>query len=102
MSEKKDRFQITELMLVKADWSRTFIGSIRREIDGEQSVVRGAVKVDEGVIYSMAGDQDELCRNMDTICMMKLDYGLHQSAGIFIGVCGSKYFLNWIDGIDYL
>ena len=94
MSEKMDRFQITELILVKADWNRTYIGSIKRESDGGQSVVRGAVKVDEGRIYSMAGNQDELGKNMDAICIMKLDYGLHESAGVFTEICDTKYFLN--------
>jgi len=94
MSEKKDRFQITELILVKADWNRTYIGSIQREIDGGQPVLRGAVKVDEWVIYSIAGDQDELCRYMDAICVMKLDYGLHKSVGVTSEICNTKYFLN--------
>ena len=94
MSEKKDRLQITELVLVKADWDRTYIGTIQRESDGGQSVVRGAVKVDEGMIYSMASDQDGLCRNMDAICVMKLDYGLHESIGVFTEICDTNYFLN--------
>ena len=82
-------------MLVKADWNRTYIGTIKREVDDTgQPIVRGAVKVEEGRIYSTAADQDELCRNMDAICVMKLDYGLHQSEGVFTEICDTNYFLN--------
>ena len=96
MSKKKDdRFQLTELFLVMADWDRTFTGTIKREKDEDgRPIVRGAVMVNEGHIYSMAGVLEKLGEYMDAICVMKLDFGLHQNAGVFIEICDTKYFLN--------
>lgn len=83
--KKKDEFEITELFLIKAgknDWNRTFIGSIKRETTEEgEPVVRMSVVVKEGRIVGMAGNQDELGANLDDVCLMKLDYGLHSKDG---------------------
>ena len=91
MSEK-GRYTISELILVMADIRRTFTGTIRR--DRDSPTVRGSVKVNEGMIYSMAEDEDELGKNLDEMCVLKLDYDLHSNEGIYIGICGSNFYLN--------
>lgn len=83
--KKNEEFEITELFMIKAgkkDWNRTFIGTIKRETseDGEP-VVRMNVIVNEGMIVGMARNQDELGANLDDVCLMKLDYGLHSVDG---------------------
>lgn len=64
--------------MVKADWSRTFWGTIRRETDaGGNEIVMGSAVVNEGKIWSKADSQEELMKNMDDICKLKLDYGIN-------------------------
>ncbi len=96
MSEKNDdQFELTELFLVKADWDRTFTGTIKRERDEDgQPIVRGAVKVNGGMIYGMAENEKKLRKYLNQICIMKLDMGLHYNAGVFIEIVRTKYFLN--------
>jgi hypothetical protein len=84
MEKKKSSTNIiiTELFLVKADWTRTFMGEIRRETDDYgNEIVLGVVTVFEGKIWSKASSQDELMKSMDNICMLKLNNNLHSRAG---------------------
>jgi hypothetical protein len=95
--EKKrlPEIQITELFLVKADWTRTFIGTIRREVDGDENpVIIGEVIVHEGKIWSKASCQEELMKAMDDICSLKLDNELHSQPGVAILILENKVFLN--------
>jgi hypothetical protein len=86
---------ITELILIKADWQRTFIGSIRKEADIEGNpVFCGSVIVQEGMIYCNSSTQEDLIKNMDDICLMKLDFRLHDDAGVTIKILGTEFFLN--------
>ncbi len=99
MEKKKmpNEFEITELFLVKAgnDFKRTFIGQIFREITSEGvSIVRGIVMVNEGKIICSAETQEELGRFLDDICLLKLDLGLHSSAGVSTKVFDTAFFLN--------
>ena len=97
MSKKKilPDIIITELFLVKADWQRTFMGTIRRELDSDENpVVMGEVIVQEGKIWSKASSQEELRKNLDDICTMKLDCGLHEDTGETIKIFDEDFFLN--------
>ena len=99
MKKKKttdsDNFIISELMLVKADWQRTFVAEICREITSEGvSIVRGTVVVNEGKIWCSAETQEELGKYLDDICVMKLDMGLHSHAGVTSQIFGENFFLN--------
>lgn len=97
MKKKKstdlDNLIITELMLVKADWQRTFIAEICREITSEGvSIVRGSVVINEGKIWCSAETQEELGKYLDYICIMKLDMGLHTLPEVTITI--GKIHLN--------
>lgn len=86
---------ITELFLIKADWQRTFIGSIRREADSEGNpVLSGKVIVQEGMIWSMSSDEEELRNNLDDICLMKLDFRLHEDLGVTTKIFNMDFFWN--------
>jgi hypothetical protein len=86
---------ITELFLVKADWERTFMGEIRRETDSNGCpVVMGAVIVKEGKIWSKASSQEELMKNMDSICAFKLDNSLHSHNTVKVDLKGFDFYLN--------
>ncbi len=87
--------QIIELFLVKSNWRKPFVGEIKREKTKNGSeICRGTVVVNEGRIWSIGESQDELGNNLDALCELKLDYGLHEDAGIFIKISGFEYFLN--------
>lgn len=73
----KDRFIITELILVKADWDRTYVGTIIRNKAKGLTILRGKVKVEEGKIVAIANSDEKLYDALDAICILKLDYGLH-------------------------
>jgi hypothetical protein len=94
-STDSENLQITELLLVKANWDRTFVGEICRETtpDGVP-IVRGIVVVNEGKIWSIAESQEELGKNLDDICSLKLDYGLHFNQGVISVIGGKMHFLN--------
>jgi len=86
---------ITELFLIKADLQRTFIGSIRRKADSEDNpVLSGEVIVQEGMIWSMYSDEEELRNNLDDICLMKLDFRLHEDLGVTTKILNMDFFWN--------
>jgi hypothetical protein len=95
MKKKTPNITITELYLIKADWKRTFFGQIVREtdVDGHE-VIRGNVVVNEGKIWGCADNLDDLGNNLDAICVMKLDKGLHDNPGIREVIAGNAFFLN--------
>jgi hypothetical protein len=88
MPKKKmpPEIEITELILITPDsnLSRKFIGCIdrRKDVNGND-IFLGTVVVDNGKIWSMAYEESHLLYNLDNICKMKLDLGLHEASGIF-------------------
>lgn len=97
MAKKKasNNLILTELFLVKADWTRTYMGAIRREHDDDgNEIVLGSVIVNEGRIWSKAQTQEELMSNMDAICTLKLDKGLHSFPVVLTRISGQEYFSN--------
>jgi hypothetical protein len=92
--KKTDNIQITELFLIKSDWGRTFMGSLKRNIVNGKEIVRGKVKVNDGNLLGVANSDDELMKNLDEICVMKLDKGLHDNSGVSITVAETPLFLN--------
>ena len=87
--------QMSELFLVKADWDRTFMATIVREKNNDgKEVIRGSVVVNEGKIWCIAESEEELGNDLDDICIMKLDCGLHEQPGITLKIAGVDFFLN--------
>jgi hypothetical protein len=97
MAKKKtsSNFILNELFLVKADWSRTFWGEIFRENtpDGKE-FVRGRVIIEEGKAWSTGESQSELAKNLNDICVMKLDMGLHSNVGVTTKIFNIDFFIN--------
>jgi hypothetical protein len=96
MAKKKlPEIEIIELFLVKGDWHRTFMAQITREITADgREIIYGKVVVNEGAIYAIGNTEDELGTYLDDLCVMKLDYGLHENAGIIIKIGETEFFLN--------
>jgi len=90
---KKINIEITELFMVKAggDWHRRFMGEIVKENAG---TIRGNVVVNEGKIWSAAENEEQLGKNLDDICLMKLDHKLHGDTGKQTSIMGIPFFLN--------
>lgn len=97
MAKKLRNLEIQELILIKTgcDWCRTFIGTIKREVDDEgNSICRGEVIVEEGKIWSMAETEEQVGDNLDMISEMKLDWGLHLIPAITTTICETPFNLN--------
>jgi len=95
MKRKKIDIELTELFMAQADKYRCFYGIIKRDIDTNGNpVVYGKIKVNDGYIYAMAGNQDELGEKLDEMVLMVLDKGLHSVIGKTNKICNADYFLN--------
>lgn len=95
MKRKKIDIELTELMMAQADKYRCFYGTIKRDVDANgNSVVFGKIKVNDGYIYAMAENRDELGGKLDEMVVMILDKGLHSVAGKTIKICDTDFFLN--------
>ena len=93
--KKQSRINLTELFLVKADWGRTFMAEISREIlEDESEFVRGKVIINEGMAWSTGNCQADLAKKLDDICVMKLDKGLHATDGPHDNVANVKFYHN--------
>ena len=93
--KKQPDIIIAELFLVKADWHRTFMGTIIRETtaDGKE-FVRGSVIIEEGKAWSIGNSQQELADNLDFICTLKLDHNLHGKSGAKFDIMGLSFYMN--------
>jgi hypothetical protein len=60
-ADKKDRFEITKLLMAQADIERRFFGTIQRCSDEDgYPVIPDRIKVIKASLWLMAGHQDEL------------------------------------------
>ena len=92
---KKDRFQLVELILVAADIYRTFVATrLEREHDNGEKFYTANVKVHEGEIISASEDETAVEKNLDIMCVLKLDFGLHEIVEKSIAIFYDKYFYN--------
>lgn len=93
--DKKNKFEITELFVAKASMDRCFTGIIKRLKDeAGNPFVFSRIVVNDGLILANAPEQEELGSNLDEICKMVLDHGLHDDAGVTMEIFGDKFFLN--------
>jgi hypothetical protein len=97
MAKKIRELEITELILVKtgSNWGRTFMGTIKRETDENGNAnCRGEVIAEEGKIWSVGQTEKKLGDNLDMICEMKLNMGLHTYSGVTTIICETESNLN--------
>ena len=81
--------------MAQADNHRRFYGIIKRKKDDEgNSFVYGKIKVNDGVIYAQAQNQDELGTRLDKLVLMILDGNLHGDAGKTSIIAETPFFLN--------
>jgi hypothetical protein len=96
MSKKeKERFEISEMFMAKADVNRCFFGIIKRGKDEDgNSYVFSRIKMQDVLLCASANDQKVLGKNLDEICVMILDKGLHYDHGVIKEIFGTDFFLN--------
>jgi hypothetical protein len=96
MSKKgKDRFDICELFMAKADKYRCFTGIIKRLKDAEGNpFVFSRIVVNDGLLCASASEQKELGINLDKMCVEILDKKLHGDSGITTEIFATDFFLN--------
>ena len=93
--DRKAEFDITELFMVMADKERCFVGSMLRGKDEEgRDFVSGKVTVKEGVMVGRAETDRKMFEQLDDVCKMKLDLGLHSRKGKTSMILGTEYNHN--------
>jgi len=74
-ADKKDRFEITKLLMAQADIERRFFGTINRDFHVSGiPVIRDRIKADNGFVCAVASNQDELGWKLDEMVRMVLGY----------------------------
>lgn len=77
------------------DWSRTFVGTIKRFTEPDSSkIIVGRIPVNEYVIISRGMDKDELGNRLDQLTLLVLDYNLNQMPAHMIEYAGVALYLN--------
>jgi hypothetical protein len=83
------------MFIAKADVNRCFFGIIKRGKDeDDNSYVFSRIKMQDVFLCASANDQKILGNNLDKICVMILDKGLHNDCGVTKEIFGTDFFLN--------
>ena len=78
-NSRKEKFDLAELFLVAADIHRTFVATrLERQHDNGEKFYIAVVKVHEGEIISASESESGVEKNLDIMCVLKLDYRLHE------------------------
>ena len=79
----------------KRGFDRCYYGTIIRKTDASgNKFVFSRIVVPDGLLCASAPNQDEVGKNLDKLCKMAVDEGLHNDAGISIEIFGNVFFLN--------
>ena len=93
--DNKDKFHLVELFLVAADIHRTFPATmLTKQDNNDQEYFVGVVTINEGEVIGRAKSKAELENQLDDICKLKLDFGLHATSGISSELLLTSYFHN--------
>lgn len=93
--DKKNKFEITEMFMAKTSPDNCFFGCIKRLKDKNgNSFVFSRIKMKNGLLCANADDQKILGENLDEMCVMILDKGLHNDRGVTKEIFGTDFFLN--------
>ena len=93
--EKTGRFEITEMFMGQASVDRCFYGCIKRLMDDNGNpFVFSRIVVNGGLVCASAPEQKKLAENLDKLCVMVCDRGLHSDSGVSTEIFGTDFFLN--------
>ena len=92
---KHNRVEITEMFIAEASNGKCFFGIIKRSHDNQGNPhVFSRITIYDGSIMACASNQWILGKMLDELCDMVLIYGIHNDTGVYIELCGEKYFNN--------
>lgn len=90
-----EKYKITELIMVKANWNKTFIGAMTQNKDTEGNIsYGGSVIIEEGKIVSSGVSADELRTKLDEMCKLKLENNLHNLKGSSMEIFGVDTYMS--------
>jgi hypothetical protein len=94
--KKQIKIELTEMFMAKASKDRCFFGIIKRWTDNDVTpkLFSKICMPNDGFICAQATNQKELGNNLDEMCVMILDMGLHDNAGVTTEIFGTDFFLN--------
>jgi hypothetical protein len=79
----------------QASVDRCFYGCIKRlKDDNGNQFVFSRLAMPDGLLCASAPEQQELGDNLDKMCVMICDKGLHSGIGVSIEIFGNDFFLN--------
>jgi hypothetical protein len=86
----KINVEITEMFMAQADKDRCFYGCIKRlKDDNGKPFVFSRIVMPDGLLCARADDQNELSKNLDEMCILIMDNGLHAQKAISIRIFDS-------------
>lgn len=95
--KKLPKIEITELFMAKADWNRTFVGTITRDryVDGSEKI-HATVPVNDYIIKATASNKKELGDNLDDIVKLILDHNIMamEEKAMFPTVLADKFGID--------
>jgi len=93
--KKNMKIELTELFMAQADKDRCFHGIIKKSENSKGVVSHfSKIKVNKGYILSCAADRDTLGKQLDEMCVMVLDLGLHKDDGVYTKCLSMKLYQN--------
>ena len=94
-NSRKEKFDLAELFLIAADIHRTFVATrLERQHDNGEKFYTAIVKVHEGEIISASESESGVEKNLDIMCILKLDYELHQTEAMSCLIFHGEFFHN--------
>ena len=93
--DKKNKFEIIEMFMAKTSPDNCFFGCIKRLKDENGNpFVFSRIKMKDCLLCASAENQKILGRNLDKMCRMICNEGLHDDQGVKKEIFGSDLFLN--------
>ena len=81
--------------MCQASPERCFYDIIKRGVDEfGNPFVFSRIVIPDGLIQAKADNQQELGKNLDQMCIMVLDIGLHNDSGKILHIMGIDLFQN--------
>ena len=84
----KEKYEIQELFMVKAEWYKCFSGIIKKISEEGEKYSVSRITVNEGEICSQEKPCDETGSRVDELVTMVLDHDIHKNHGkvwIYLG-----------------
>jgi len=93
--KEKSELRLTELFMAKAGWNRCFIGSLTRNKDPEgKELLCCTVDIKKSTIICQADDRVELGKQLDVMCILVLDYDLHETKEVSAPIIETPFICN--------